>query len=221
MGLPVGAVSPLAWMVLKQEAAGAHLAILAAELGVSHDDLLALKDATTQLKGDDSETVWQRGVVALKTAAIMNANVGQTWDAVESMAVEKLANGLSAMKGNGNAAEMLAIATAANKAARRNRGESSGSPRTSTHIHVPGGSGGEVELSSGNLGRIHLRLAPAIQAQLSNPARVIDHVSKQPAGKINEFQMLGLNDTRKLVKPEVIQPDPNMDFDPEILDNGE
>lgn len=223
MGLPVGSVSPMAWLLLTEEANGTPDTLLAKSLGVPLESLIQLRDVTTNLEGEDSAAVWQRGVIALKTAVAMNASTAaRTWDAVESMAVSKLAANLQSMKGNGNATEMLAIANAANKAIRRSRGEAAGVRGPGIGI-TPGSGGATLELESGHLGTLRLHLHPAIQAQLSNPTRIIDQEAHKVPSRTSNLTMLRLKDTRSLVgegestldKP--LQPGETMTFDPTIL----
>lgn len=205
MGVAAEAVGPVAWLTIQEEASGVTRKQIAKNLGVEETDLIALRDSVTGVENESSEEIWQRGVLTVKTAMLVNTTqVATGWDAVEAIAVDKLAKSLNDMKTSGDPMKMLAIATQANKALRRRNGEGPGqSGRNSTNIQVNNMNGNaELELQSGNLGTLRLNLSPKVQAQLTNPDRVIDGVvRKQTPAATGDLKMLGLRDTRSLVVP--------------------
>jgi hypothetical protein len=195
MGLAAGTISPVAWLVLQEEADGVSIEVIAERLRVDISDIETLRDRTTGLEGDDSKALWQTGIIGLRTVAIVNQqNLATGWDAIEAMAVDKAARTLSAMRGPGDLERMMALAAMANKAIRRSKGE--GEKKTGSV---------SIELNSGKLGMIRLNLSPAIQQQLSSPTRVIDAVRGKDyntQGKQTNLEMLNLRDTRALALQE-------------------
>lgn len=208
LGLKAGSIGAIAWVVMQEQARGVERKDVAKSLGVTEDDLAALVDGATGLSGDESIALWGKGIVALKTAAILNDHdIGRGWDAVEAMAIDKLSNGLKSMRGNGNPMDMLAIAAAANKAVRRYNGEATGmGQRPRAGINESLGAGGiSLELQSGELGTIRLNLSPRIQQQLNDQSRVIEAVANRqsdgtgaPGTRLKDLEMLGLQETRKI-----------------------
>lgn len=201
MGLEEGfSLPPVAWLVIQEEAAGVTRAMIAKTLNVTIEALDELRDAITGKEGEESVTTWQQGIVALKTAEMLNTRqIGTGWDAIEAMAVNKLANQLTNMKTDGDPDMMLKIAAAANKATRRHKGEGQGQ-RVGIQVNANVANGdANVELQGGHLGSIRLNLSPRIQAQLGNPSRVIDVTPRQVNGESSlNLQMLKLGETRNL-----------------------
>lgn len=199
--LPAGSLSPIAWLVMQEEAQGVEREAICRNLGVDNPALEALIDSTTGKTGQESADTWQQGVIAIRAVTIVNQqNIGSGWDAIEALAVDKIARSLSAIKGPVDMDRLMAIATVANKAIRRNAGESSsGGGARGMKGATPGVT---LELNSGQLGKITLNLSPAIQEQLARPNRVIDAVRNRDAEKTNtdKLEMLNLRDTRELVE---------------------
>ncbi len=194
LGIEAGSFSPIAWLVIQEFARGRTTKDIAESLGVSAEELDSLRDDTTHLEGEESIELWQKGVMTLQTVARLNQiTVENTWDAVEAMAVGKLATELQNMKSNGDPMQMLTIAEKANKAIRRGRGEGH---TGGVKIDVRPGSG-DVTLRSGELGMIRLNLSPAVKEQLSRTTRVIDVSPNRPKVLANA-KMLDLSETRKI-----------------------
>mgnify|MGYP001555775778 CR=1 FL=1 len=202
MGIEVGSMHPIAWLMLREESEGVSREDIAKKLGVAQADADRLRESTTGKEGEESEECWNKGVIALRTIAIVNQrNIGSGWDAIEAIAVDKIAKQLGAMRGAGDLDQLLTFAVAANKAVRRSSGEAPGA-RTGIAIHAPGA--GSVSLASGAIGTIRLNLAPAVQKQLQQPSRVIDAVANRPniGGRTANLEMLSLKDTRELADLE-------------------
>lgn len=195
----VEGLAPIAWALIQEESQGTTREVIAQGLGVRVDELTAVVDMATGREGDESQAVWQQGIIALKVSRMMNeGTVSGGWDAAEAMALEKLNNQLNAMQGNGSPSEMLSIAVAANKAIRRRRGE--GSRPMGNPLNPNGGQsqvGIDLTLRSGELGTLQLRLGPALQEQMAK--RTIDITPNQPAGGALNLEMLKLKETRELV----------------------
>lgn len=197
MGVEVGSLGPVGWLVIQEEASGTPRGNIAAALNVGAEDIAAMIHVVCKGETEEeSESTWMKGIVALKTAAMLTQTMLRNgWDAVEAMALQKLSNQLSEMKGNGDAEQMLRIASTANKSIRRGAGESG--TRSGGAI----GAGAEVEfgvsLQSGVLGRIQLRLSDRVREQMADPARVIDSTARSVGPARHE--MLGLNETRGLL----------------------
>ncbi len=225
MGIEVGSMSPLAWVLIQHEGSGHSRGEFVERLGVAAEDVdslimqtvgveVAVSDGTDEGRAKVyaeamrvAETKWSAGVIALKGSALgAEQRIARGWDDIEAMAIEKLGNHLVNMKTDGDAKTMLDIAKVANSATRRSKGEGtrSGNNGIGTSVVVKmgqGESGNEVELASGNLGSITLRLSPKIQEQLSRPERVIDAVANKTEGErrtTQNLEMLRLKDTRSL-----------------------
>lgn len=222
LGVGKGSLGSIGWLVIQEQATGTSRAAIAKALGCSEAELLALRDDILQATGEEAESRWLQGVMAVQTAnriQVIQAENG--WDALEAMAIDKLGRSLNQMTTNGDPEIMLRIAQTSNKAIRRRRGEGPGTRGAGvTSVTVNGGMGTDnfgVELKSGHLGTLKLNISPRVQAQLANPERVIDGVAKpvEPvaAGRQDDLQMLSLNDTRQLVTPvKVIEVSPPKDF---------
>ncbi len=207
MGIPAASMGGIAWLVMQEQAQGSTLVELAKDLDVSEEDLIELIESTVGKQGDEAKEIWTSGVVAIKTAARMNASkIASGWDAIESMAVDKLANNLAAMQGHGDADQMLRIAEKANKAIRRRQGEG--------HVNVkklPDSNTLSLTLPSGDLGVLQLTLSPALRNQMANPSRVIEAISAnareaaaEAAAKSPALKKLDLQATRKLVQDSTL-----------------
>lgn len=193
----------MAWALIQEEAAGTSRKEIAQGLGVGESELDGLRDLVTGKEGEESEAIWQQGIIALRVSRMMSdGTLNGGWDAIEAMAVEKLGRALKDMRGNGSPADMLAIATQANKAIRRRRGEGAGRGMgTGVQIGIGGlnqGQGVDMTLKSGELGVLKLSLSPALQQQLAN--RTIDVTPTKPAGGALNLEMLKLSETRELVE---------------------
>jgi hypothetical protein len=191
--IPKGSFSPVAWLVLQEMAAGTPTGTIAKSLGIEPDDLISLRDSTTGKEGEESQDLWLQGILTLKTAARLNQNTVHTgWDAIEAIALQKAHGALMATQSNGDLDQMMRIAATANKAARRSQGE--GMKQGGTNINVNPNTG-DIELQSGDLGFIRLRVSPAVSAQLQNPDRVIDGKVNRPS-VLKNMEMVSLDDIR-------------------------
>lgn len=201
LGWASESISGVAWMILQEEARGVERLALQKMLGVDADDIQSLIQETTgKDTWEEAKESWNQGLISLKTSAVLNKTaIGTSWDAIESMATEKLARTLADMKTNGSAMDMLEIATRANKAHRRDEGEPGRGGGQGRGIGMPGI---DITLDSGNLGTIRFQLSPKIQQQIANPARVIDGVSSRikdvTANETSKLEMLDLGSTRNL-----------------------
>lgn len=195
IGLPKGAFSPIAWMVIQEMAAGTQTKVIAATLGIEEEELIGLRDATTGKEGEESKDCWLQGILTLKTAARLNQQtLHGGWDAIEAIAIQKAHATLMNTASNGDLDQMMRIAEKANKATRRSQGEGQRSGGTS--IRVNGATGDiEAELASGDLGFIRLRVSPAVAAQLQSPERVIDGKVNRPS-VLKNMEMVTLDDIR-------------------------
>lgn len=202
MGVGKGSIVPVAWLVLQEESQGVPRSKVAEGLGVAIIDIDSLEQSVTgSAIPEVSRETWMKGVIALRTVAIVNQQaIGTGWDAIEAMAVDKIARNVASMKTPGDLEKMMNLAQIANKAVRRGQGEGK-SQGGGLRIGINAGSGGaSVELPGGNIGMIRLTLSPAIQAQLQQPNRVIDMVANrdQTATRTANLEMLNLSDTRKV-----------------------
>jgi hypothetical protein len=202
MGLPAESLSPIAWLMIQEESKGVKREEIAKGLGVTEKDLSDLQDATTGQVGQESQDIWDKGVIGLRAVALVNQqNIGSGWDAIEAIAVDKIARSLHAMKGPGDIDRMMQLATMANKAIRRGNGEGPG--RAGSPPAGAGGTNVSIELNSGHLGTIRLNLSPVIAKQLSQPSRVIEGVkAREVASKTSNLEMLTLKDARKFAEEE-------------------
>lgn len=185
MGVERGKLGSVAWLVLQEEAAGVGIEGIAATLmgGVTVADLVLLKESVTGCVGAESDEIWARGLVALTTASTLSRSlIAKGWDAAESIALDKLNQALYAMSGTGDAMQMLTIASAANKAVRRERGEGNrGGVNVSVRSNNANGDT-TLNLQTGNLGTMRLNISPRVQAQLTNPNRIIDVTPNADSG---------------------------------------
>lgn len=206
LGWTEGILDGIAWMLLLEESQGITRGMIAKHLKVEEEQLAEVVCAVTQLEGEAAEGAWQQALLILKTSHTLNKKATSLgWDSIEAIAVEKLSRSLAQMASNGDAMQMLEIATKANKAIRRADGES-GSVGRGPGATVPVGAGGvDLTLSAGNLGVLHLQLSPRIQEQLAQPSKVIDGIANRMSGEATEtsqLKMLTLKDTRELVQSE-------------------
>lgn len=201
MGLAGESFSAIAWLMIQEDAKGISREAIAKGMGVTEGDLRALQDATTGAEGEESDEVWAKGVVGLRAVELVNKqNIGSGWDAIEAIAVDKIARSLHAMKGPGDIDRMMQLATMANKAIRRGVGEGPGRSGPPAGA-VGSGVGVSIELNSGHLGTIRLNLSPAIHKQLSQPSRVIEGVkARNVESSTSNLEMLTLKDTRKFAE---------------------
>ncbi len=205
MQVPAERITPIVWAVLQAQARGATPEVLAESLGVGVADLEALRDQVCDSTGDEAKAIWEQGLLAIRVGDMLNQEASASgWDAAEAMALNKLNQSLAAMQGAGSPELMLQIAATANKALRRQRGESNnrGYSVANRGVGEPGPNGVSVTLKSGDLGMIRLRLSPALQGQLQDGSRTIDVTPSHPAGGKLALEMLKLSETRALVADE-------------------
>lgn len=197
-----GSWPPVAWMILQCEAEGKSREGLAEQLGIAVTDIDQLVEDLIQTEDQVArEQIWQVGVIALKTSAMQVTQViGNTWDQIEAMAIEKLAEAIQNVSGKAADPERLAsIARIANSATRRNQGEGqrsgfggSTTERAGTQL--------DVELKSGDLGSITFRFSPRVAAQMQNPNRVIDLQANKVDREGGGMEMLRLKEIRPIAE---------------------
>jgi hypothetical protein len=193
LSLPKGSFSAVAWLMIQEQAKGVSLSDVAKKLSCDEGDLIALRDATTGKTDDESQSVWDNGILSLRTSYAINDHHLETgWDSVEALALKKVHGQLANMQSNGDLDQMLRVAAAANKAVRRGRGE--GGSRE-TRINVGADGAVTAELPSGNLGFIRLRLSRPVQEQLQQSERIIDGSVRKPS-ITDKLRMLSLEETR-------------------------
>lgn len=186
---------PVAWVMMQAEAFGQSREVIATSFGVTMDMLAELVGELIQAPNlETAHEVWDVGVIALKVAQTQTTQVlATTWDQVEAMAIAKLADAIQNVAGaNADPMKLASIAKTANSAVRRSQGEGHGR-----------GVGGpaptvDLELQSGDLGSIRLRLSTRVRDQMNNPNRVIDVTPNKPVG--GELQMLRLKEIRPIAE---------------------
>lgn len=193
---PQGSITPIAWLMLQEGSTGKELDIIAKFLEVSNDDLLSIIEATTQKKELEALEAWKEAIIILKTANKLNVNAIQVgWDSIEAMAVDKLHRSLLNQRSD-DPEEMLKVATAANRAMRRARGE--GGSASGATISIGPDGAVDATLKDGNLGFIRLRISPAIASQIQDPNRIIDGKINKP-DSTKDKEMLSLKDARQAI----------------------
>ena len=192
VGLPGGSIDSFAWLVLQEQARATPDSEIAKALSVDVSELDLLADSVTGGTGGVNNDLWKAAIVSLRSISLANQHaIGAGWDALEAMAVDRLASVISDMDGKVTIKDAVAIAAMANKAVRRGQGE--GSTRASLHVKAGSDGGGEMTLDvkGGNIGSIRLSLSTRIQEQLQAP-RVIN---QEPMA---ERRMLTLEETRNV-----------------------
>lgn len=196
----------IAWVIMQAEAQGDGREKIAENLGINESDiedmvagLMATEDTTL------ANSLWGVGIVTLKTAATAAGQVlTRTWDQVEALAIEKVAQGIQNLPGNKlDPMQMAQIAAIANKAVRRNQGELGGRGAPGG-AQVPGNQPMEIELQSGEVGSITLRFGTKIMEQLQAPERIIDVSANKPTSSPNR-EMLKLKEIRGAIESADIQ----------------
>lgn len=194
MEWPAGIVSPVAWLVIQEAAAGRTYELIAKGLGVNQIDLDEMaQEITGQVEGTAGDK-WANAILVVKSVSNLNLHTAATgWDAIEAQAVNRIGEALNRLGDTLDPMKALEIAQVANKAVRRHNGEGHGN-RTSIHVGTPGGTDMDLEIKSGHLGSVRLSLSARVRAQLETP-RVID-------GEVNREKkdMLSLTETRQLVE---------------------
>lgn len=191
LGLPGGAIDSFAFLVMQEMAKGVEPQAIAKELQVDESELDLLADSVTGGPGGLQHELWKGGVVTIRSINLANQQVmGQGWDALEAMAVNRLAQVVQDSGERLSIKDAAAIAQMANKAVRRGQGE--GQRGASLLTRPPSGGGDEMTLNiqGGNIGSIRLSLSARVQAQLEQP-RVIN---AQPT----ERRMLTIDEIRNV-----------------------
>ena len=195
VGLPGGSIDSFGFLVMVEMAKGVPVTLIAKGLDCDQAALDALADSITGGPGGIGADLWKACVVTIRSINLANhQSIGAGWDALEAMAVNRLAQFVSDAGANLSPKDAVAIASMANKAVRRQAGEG-GAGRTSVSIHAPMGQGAEMafEVEGGNLGSIRMSLTPRVRAQLEQP-KVIE-------GKANEAddrRMLTIDEVRNV-----------------------
>lgn len=195
VGLEAGSIEPIAFLVIQELAKGLSAEDIAKGLGVSEEELNGIASATVaDSKGLVAEQ-WLACVTLVRATEAMNQNTVEAgWDALEAMAVNRLADLVHSSGSTMNVKDAVAIANMANKATRRGRGEGKAG---NTSISVMnrqqpgGGSDMSLELKGGHIGSIRLSLSARIQEQLTTP-RTIE-------GRVTDRKMLSLDEAREVV----------------------
>lgn len=198
VGLVPGSLVPIAWMILQEMAAGREVEHVAAAIRANESEINDLIDSCTGTVGDASRNLWQDAITLIRSVKIANAQkIEAGWDSLEAMTVHALSTKVKAMGPALGVKDALAIASIANKAVRRDRGEGASRPNGAAGNR---GGGGDIrmgiELNSGHIGSIRMTLSARVQQQLSTP-RVIDQ-------EVNggTRAMLTMDATRKLLEDE-------------------
>lgn len=198
LGLAPESIDSFAFLVMQEQAKGVETRLIAKGLEVDESELDLLADSVTGGPGGLQHELWKQGVILIRSITLANQQaIGTGWDALEAMAVNRLARVVQEAGDRLSTKDAVAIAAMANKAVRRGNGEGA-PPRASLSIHNPnrGGDGMTLELTGGNLGSIRMSLTQRVQEQLEQP-RIINAEPKEGEGR----RMLTLEETRN-VKPE-------------------
>lgn len=197
VGLPAGAIDSFAWLLMNEMAKGVTPQAVAKVLEVDVAELDLLADSVTGGDTGINHDTWKACVITIRSISLANNQViGQGWDALEAMAVNRIANLVSDASDRLSIKDAVAIAALANKAVRRDAGEGNrGGANLSIHARPGGGGEMAFEVQGGNLGSIRMSLSTRVQAQLEQP-RVIDAEPKQA-----DRRMLTIEEIRN-VKPE-------------------
>jgi len=196
VGLPAGSIDSFGFLVMVEQAKGIGAAQIAKGLDCDLAALDALADSITGGPGGIGADLWKACVVTIRSISLANQqSIGSGWDALEAMAVNRLAQFVSDAGTNLSPKDAVAIASMANKAVRRQAGEGGGAGRTGVSIHAQMGQGAEMafEVEGGNLGSIRMSLTPRVRAQLEQP-KVIE-------GKVNDAddrRMLTIDEVRNV-----------------------
>lgn len=195
----------IAWAVMQAEAGGNEREKVAEQLGVDVEDIENL--ISDMIQSTDPEvplSVWKVGVVALKTATLTVQNtLATTWDQVEAMAIEKTVQAIQNLPGKSlDPTKMVLIAQMANKAVRRQGGESGGRPNAPAGQASP--TDVAIEMQSGNVGSITLRFGARVLEQIKKPEKVIDVVANQPKRQ-EKHEMVKLKQIRSAIEQVDLQ----------------
>lgn len=214
MGIPAERMTPVAWLLIQEEANGVGRLEFAKSLSVTLQDLenlimltVGVLDRYNLCESPDekdtlrieAEGLWAQGVVAIKTAVrLTQGKIATGWDYIEAQALEKLSRSLSTTSSM-DPELALQIAAGANKAIRRNKGEGSRAPAGGTNVNVG------LQLKTGDLGVMQLNLSPAVREQMTNPSRMIDSIAKNAEDAQSKAKpsltMIPLDEVRKLAEP--------------------
>lgn len=208
----------LAWLMILEEAEGTPRLKIAETMNVDLIDLEELRFFTVYGTGfdekwDDAETqagiarcdsIWLQGIAAVRTSALMTQQaIGQGWDQVEAIAIDKVASYLSSMQATGNPLEMIEIASKANKAIRRNRGEGSG--RGNGGFGMAGSNNDNSDVNATlsiptEGGVMTLNLSSRVRNQIETAQnKVVEGKAEGRLGGIHALEMLTVEKTRALV----------------------
>lgn len=139
---------------------------LAMTIGVSMEDLQEVVDGVNQTFGGDT---WSMLILSARTANMLaSATVRkQGWDNLESKALKKLEILVDQDKIR-TPGDLLAIATAANRANRNPNMQQQVIPAGGTQINIFGDSAVKSDINSGDMGTIKLELSPRVRKQLES-----------------------------------------------------
>jgi len=176
LGLPGGAIDSFAFLVMQEMAKGVEVERIAKELQVDESELDLLADSVTGGPNGLKHDLWKAGVVTIRSINLANQHVmGQGWDALEAMAVNRLAQAVQDSGERLSLKDAASIAQLANKAVRRGNGEGPRNPGLMTRPPSGGGEEMTLNIQGGNLGSIRLSLSARVQSQLEQP-RTVDAV---------------------------------------------
>lgn len=218
-------LSPVAKMILASDAHSSKELLvssreaLARALGVTVGDI---EEVVSSVDESNGEGTWNALVVEERTrlaleSAPMRANA---WDRIESIALSKL--GILVEQGRVvKASELLAIATAANRAHRFDGSGSSGGgkgnqegnqqmPGVNVFVQQVTGAGSVesgAELQAGNLGTMKLSLSHKIQQQIAKQEPVDSAKVLMNSKMLDAKELRGLADKESIEDAEVIEGD--------------
>lgn len=179
LGLPAESIDSFSFLVMQELAKGVKPEAIAKELEVDESELHKLADSVTGGPGGLEHEVWRGGVTLIRSISLANQQVmGNGWDALEAMAVHRLAVAMQDAGEKVSIRDALAISQAANRAIRRGAGEGAG--KASLLRPPPGGGEGDMTLNiqGGNIGSIRLSLSTRVQEQLGQVKQI--DVEAQP-----------------------------------------
>lgn len=193
VGLPAGSIDSFGFLLMQELAKGVSAAQVAKELQVEEANLDELADSITGDTKGLAGDLWKACVVTIRSISLANHQaIGRGWDALEAMAVDRLARVIQDSGVGLTVKDAVAIASLANKAVRRQAGE--GGAR-GISIHTPPGQGADMafEVNGGHLGSIRMSLSTRVQAQLEQP-KVINGETKSQ----DDRRMLTIEEIRSV-----------------------
>lgn len=196
VGLPGGSIDSFGFLVMVEMAKGIQVTAIAKGLEADVAAIDALADSITGGPGGIGHDLWKACVVTIRSINLANhQSIGAGWDALEAMAVNRLAQFVDDAGPNLSPKDAVAIASMANKAVRRQAGEGGGAGRSGVSIHAQMGQGAEMafEVEGGNLGSIRMSLTPRVRAQLEQPRTI-----EGKANDADDRRMMTIDEVRNV-----------------------